>query len=359
MADDQDDSQKTEEPTPRKLEEARKRGQVVTSQEVKHWFVLLGGALVVAIFGPIAARQILAMMGGYLTRIEQIPGDGPALVELAGRAAVDFTLVLMIPLLVLVVAAIVGSLIQHGPMLAGEGLKPKLEKISPLAGLKRQFSLRALTEFGKGILKLTIVGVIATYVVMPKLDGIERMTGLPPASILVELWQLAIRLFAAVLAVMAVIAGIDYLYQRFEFMKKQRMTKQELKDEFKQSEGDPMVKSRLRSIRMERARQRMIQAVPEADVVVTNPTHFAVAMKYDPDSMSAPKVVAKGADQIAFKIREVAEENDVAIVENPPLARALYASVEIDEEVPPEHYKAVAEVISYVFKLQRRTVPGR
>ncbi len=230
MADDQDDSQKTEEPTPRKLEEARKRGQVVTSQEVKHWFVLLGGALVVAIFGPIAARQILAMMGGYLTRIEQIPGDGPALVELAGRAAVDFTLVLMIPLLVLVVAAIVGSLIQHGPMLAGEGLKPKLEKISPLAGLKRQFSLRALTEFGKGILKLTIVGVIATYVVMPKLDGIERMTGLPPASILVELWQLAIRLFAAVLAVMAVIAGIDYLYQRFEFMKKQRMTKQELKD---------------------------------------------------------------------------------------------------------------------------------
>ncbi|HET8726035.1 MAG TPA: flagellar biosynthesis protein FlhB [Alphaproteobacteria bacterium] len=358
MAEDQDDSQKTEEPSHRKLEEARKKGQVATSQEVKHWFVLLGGVLVIGIFGPIAAEQISARFAGYLTRLEQIPADGSALVELARRAVADFTMILILPLLVLVIAAMAGSLIQHGPMLAAESLKPKLEKLSPLAGLKRQFSAKALAEFAKGIIKLVIVGAVAVVVVMPEFRGIEQFAGLDPASLLTRIWALAIRLMIAVLAIMALIAVLDYLYQRFEFMKQQRMTKQEVKDEFKQSEGDPMIKARLRGLRMERARQRMMQAVPQADVVITNPTHYAVAMKYDPATMGAPKVVAKGVDQIALKIREVAREHDVAIVENPPLARALHAAVEIDQDVPPEHYRAVAEVISYVFKLQRRAFPA-
>jgi len=190
------------------------------------------------------------------------------------------------------------------------------------------------------------------------LEAVDAYAGLPAGALMERVWWLSVKLMIAVLAVMSAIAGLDWLYQRFDFTKQQRMTRQEIKDEFKQTEGDPMVKARLRQIRMERARQRMMAAVPEADVVITNPTHYAVAMKYEVDSMGAPKVVAKGVDHLALRIRELAKEHDVPVMENPPLARALCAAVEIDQEVPPEHYKAVAEIIAYVFRLQGRRLPG-
>ncbi len=345
MAEDQDDSQKTEEPTPKKLEEARNKGQVATSQEVKHGFVLLGGLIVVGALAPAATSEMSERMAGFLGRLETFPTDEQALIDLLGTTAGEIALIMLVPFTVFVAMAIAGSLVQNGPLLSGESLIPKFEKISPLKGLKRQFSVKAVAEFVKGLVKIAIVGVIATIVVWPEMARIELFAGMPMSAVLQRVWILSVKMMTAVLAVVAVIAGLDYLLQRYQFYKQQRMTKQEVKDEFKQTEGDPAVKGRLRQIRMDRARRRIIAAVPEADVVITNPTHFAVAMAYEPEAMDAPKVVAKGADEIALRIRQVAEEHDVAIIENPPLARALYSAVEIDQSVPPEHYKAVAEVI--------------
>lgn len=359
MAEEQDDSQKTEEPSQRKLDEARKKGQVVSSQEVKHVFVLLGGLIAVAALAPLATSRLSDRMANFLGRLDSIPTDDRALIALISSAAGELAMILLAPFAVFVVMAIAGSLVQHGPLLSAESLKPKLEKISPIKGLKRQFSIKGLAELFKGVAKIAVVGSIATMVVWPELERIDLFSGLPMKAVLHRVWLMAVKLMIAVLAVMAVIAGLDYLLQRFQFLRQQRMTKQEVKDEYKQTEGDPAVKARLRQIRMDRARRRMMSAVPDADVVITNPTHFAVAMAYKPDTMDAPKVVAKGADRIALKIREVAEAHDVAVVENPPLARALYAAVQVDQAVPPEHYKAVAEVISYVFRLQRRTMPDR
>ena len=359
MAEEQDQSQKTEEPTPRKLEEARKKGQVASSQEVKHWFAILGALILVLAFAPAAATGMTEGMAAFLTNVHMMPLDPTSLLDLLSAAALDMALYLLAPLIVLLLTALAGGFVQNGPLLSGESLKPKLEKINPLKGLKRQFSLRAVMEFVKGILKIAIVGGIATAVIMPEFDGLEAFAGLAMPTMMERVWSMAIAMLIAVLAVMTVIAGVDLLYQRFEFHKQQRMTKQELKDEFKQSEGDPLVKAKLRQIRTERARRRMMAAVPDADVVITNPTHFAIAMKYDPETMAAPVVVAKGADLIAKRIRELAEEHDVAVIENPPLARALFQAVDIDQSIPPEHYRAVAEVISYVFKMRRRPMPAR
>ncbi|NBC32127.1 MAG: flagellar biosynthesis protein FlhB [Alphaproteobacteria bacterium] len=358
MAEEQDQSQKTEEPTHHKLQEARKKGQVATSQEVKHWFVLLGVAIVVALFAPYAATRMAQGMGAYLTIMHTVPVEGPALLDFLTQALIDFAVILLLPLGTLVVMALAAGLIQNGLLFSTESLKPKIEKIDPVKGLKRLFSLRSLTEFIKGILKLLVVGTAAALVVIPELSGIEQYAGLHAGLLLEKIWLLAIKMLIVVIAIMAIIAGLDFMYQRYEFNKQQKMTKQEVKDEHKQTEGDPMVKSRLRQIRQERARQRMMAAVPQADVVVTNPTHVAVALQYDPDTMAAPKCVAKGIDFIALKIREIAEENEISIVENPPLARALNQAVDIDGEIPAEHYKAVAEIISYVFKLQGRGMPA-
>jgi len=225
-------------------------------------------------------------------------------------------------------------------------------RINPLTGLKRMFSQQSLVDLVKNLVKLAVVGAVAALLVYPRLKGIERIPLLETPAILAFLHDLLSRLLLAIAVIVAIIAGADWFWQRFTFMRKMRMTKQEVKDEQKQTEGDPMVKARLRSLRMQRARQRMMAAVPKADVVVTNPTHYACALKYDMASMNAPILVAKGQELVALRIRQIAEENDVPIVENPPLARALYATVELDKEIPPQHYKAVAEVISYVFRLK-------
>ncbi len=357
MAEDQDESQKTEEPTGKKLSDARRRGQVATSQEIRHAFMLFGALIVVAVLSPLAAREMTGGLGAFIETIDGLPVDRAALFSLLRGAMVHFALILLLPLITLVLVAVAGTLVQHGWLVSGESLKPNLSKINPLAGFKRLFSMRSLVEFAKGLLKITVVGVVATLVILPELQGIESWAGSSIAVSLERLWWLAVQMIMAVLAVMVAVGGLDYLYQRFEFMKQQRMTRQEVKDEHKQSEGDPLIKGRIRQIRMERTRRRMMAAVPDADVVITNPTHFAVAMKYAPEIMAAPVVVAKGVDHIALAIRALAEEHGVTVVENPPLARALHQAVEIDHPIPPEHYKAVAEIISFVFRLQRRVVP--
>lgn len=358
MSDETDDSQKTEDPTPKRLREAREKGEVARSQEVNHWFIILAFAATLGLLAPIFLGQLGRALLPFIEQPHQIVlgGDGGRQV-LAGLLW-EVGKALALPFAATIAAAVAAGLLQGGILFSAESLKPKLEKISPLSGAKRLFGQRALVEFAKGLLKITLVGAVIAMLVVPRWQTYVQLPELSVEELLLLLRREALRVLVGVLAAMTVIAGADYLFQRYKQMQKLRMSRQEIKDELRQSEGDPMVKARLRQLRQERARQRMMTAVPGADVVVTNPTHFAVALRYDGEIMNAPTVVAKGVDFIAQKIREVARENDVPIVENRPLARALYDGVEIDQEVPPTHYKAVAEVIGYVMRLRGR-LPAR
>jgi len=357
VAEETEDSQKTEEPTPKRLEDARRKGQVASSREVNHWFMILAGAVSFMALAPGMSNGIVRAISRFVTEPDLIitgrNGIGAALKGMLGEVLLAVLPVIML----LVIAAILAGVVQSGLVFSGERIKPELSKISIAKGAKRLFSLKSVAEFVKSVLKLIIVGGVVTLLFIPIFDDLTSITTMPIVATMTLLQSLAVRLFIGVLAVMSVIAVIDFIYQRFEHMKSMRMSRQEIKDELKQTEGDPQVRARLRQIRTERARRRMMAAVPEADVVITNPTHFAVALKYEPQEMSAPRLVAKGADAIAERIREVARDNDVPLVENPPLARALFASVDLEQEIPAEHYKAVAEIISYVFQLKGRTMP--
>lgn len=353
MADDTDDSEKTEDPTQKRLKEAHEKGDVPKSQEVSTWFTLAGATLMIAIFAPGAAASLGDLMKGFLEHAHQIPVDGYALKALWRDTGQSVSLIIGVPLIALVLMAVAGNLIQHQPLFTGETIKPKLSKVSPISGFKRLFSVDSLVNFTKGMLKITIVGAIMVAVMWPHRDEAEIIIFAETSVILQEARVLILQLLAAILAVMTVVAGADFIYQKNKWFNKQKMTLREVKEEYKQTEGDPLVKGKIRQLRMERSRKRMMAAVPQATVVVTNPTHYAVALKYE-EGMGAPLCLAKGTDAIALKMREIAKENEVPVVENPPLARALYATVDIDQEVPEEHYKAVAEVIGFVFRMRRR-----
>jgi flagellar biosynthetic protein FlhB len=348
------DDQKTEDPTPRKLEEARKRGQVVSSREINNWILLFVATLVIVSAGPPLAARLKQTLRVFLERPHDMPTDPGGMGVILRGLMGEVALVLSLPMLLLVVAAIVAGVVQTGGLFSAESLKPDIKKISIIAGMGRLFSKRAIVEFLKGLAKLGVVGFAMAMAIMPYMTGVEHFIGLEPSQSMFEMESLFLKLMVAALIVLFVIAIGDYIYQRHEFMQKMRMSKQEIKDEYKQTEGDPHVKGRLRQLREQKARQRMIQAVPSADVVITNPTHYAVALKYNMAEMDAPTLVAKGTDLVAQKIKEVARENKVPVVENPVLARALFDSMDIDQQIPGEHFKAVAEVISYVFKLKGR-----
>ena len=356
MAEDDDQDSKTEEPSSRKLEKAREEGQVAISAEIKTWVGLLGIAAIVMIIAPYLMRSLLARIRPFIEYPHLIFTDQVGLYQTVVALVTDVLLLLTIPFSVMIFLGVVSSIVQTGFIFSTKKLEPNLNKISPLSGLKRLFSSRSVIELIKGILKIGIGGYVAGSFVWPMLKGLDGLIDSDLGTILSRLQYMILIIIAAVFGVMVFVSILDFIYQRYDHMKKMRMTKQEVKDEYKQTEGDPTVKGRLRQIRMEKARQRMMQAVPGADVVVTNPTHYAVALKYDMEKMAAPTVVAKGTDYVALRIRTLAEENDVTVVENPPLARALYATVEVDEEVPPEHYKTVAEVIGYVMRLKGKRI---
>ena len=356
MAEDSDDSQKTEEPSWRKLDEARQKGQVPQSREVTSWFVIFGAAISLFIFAPGIGLAIRHTMTRFIEQapVMHIDGTGGAaifasLAEVA-RAVVP-------PLALMMVAGIAGVVLQTGLLFAPDKLSFDIGHLSPLTGVKRMVSVRSFVEFLKGLLKMTIVGAVATYLLMPEVARLPLLPSMGVAAMAQEMQTLTVRLAIGVIAVLTAIAIADYTYQRISFRNSMRMSKQEMKEEYKQMEGNPFIKSKLRQIRTERARRRMMAAVPTASVVVTNPTHFAVALQYELNAAGAPRVVAKGADLIAAKIREIARQHSVPIVENPMVARALYATVEIDQEIPPEHYKAVAEIIGYVFRLKGKLKP--
>jgi len=358
MAGEDDDSQKTEEPTGKRLSDAREKGQVARSQEVSHWFMILALALVVGIFSPSLMSDIGGVLRPFLEQPHLMALEAGGMRDILTGAAIGILKVSLVPLGIILAAGLAAGTIQNGIIVTTEQIQPKLSKIGFKKGFKKMFSTRALSDFLKGLLKLVIVGVVVCLILWPDRHTLLAIPTMPVEAMLALVRVESVKVIVGVLAVMSLVALIDVIYQRFQHHKELRMTKQQVKDEHKQSEGDPLIKGRLRQIRVERARRRMMAAVPEADVVITNPTHYAVALKYDQRTMEAPRVVAKGVDNVALRIREVAEEHKVAIVENPPVARALHAAVEIDQEIPPEHYKAVAEIIGYVMRL-KKGVPAR
>lgn len=351
---EQDDSQKTEEPSDKRLEQAHAKGDVVKSQELKHFFMLGASGLVIGMFGVSAAKTMQRDLSVYMEQGYAFPMDSGNVLQIWQTVSQQMLATLAMPLILLMAAGLAGTLMQQKPVWAVDKLMPDFGKLSLIKGLGRMFSMQSAAEMGKNILKLIVVGAIVTFIVWPDRDRLDTLIQYDLVSVLQYLQDIVLKMFGAVAAIMALLGGLDYFYQRFDFMKKQRMTRQEVRDEHKQSDGDPLIKARVRQIRMERARKRMMAAVPEATVVIVNPTHYAVALKYEHQAMAAPVCVAKGIDAIALRIRAVAEESKVPVIENPVLARALYASAEIDREISPDHYKAVAEVISFVMKLKAK-----
>jgi flagellar biosynthetic protein FlhB len=355
MADEKDDSQKTEQPTAKRLEDARKKGDVVKSQEVAGLVVLAAGAMVLAGLAGPTASGLARGLEGYFASAHLVAVEELTARDFWGRLASGAGLAMALPILVLVVAAIAGHLAQTGPLFSGERLKPSFSKISPLSGWKRVFGMAAAANFVKGLAKLVIVGGAVVLALWPRRSDLMRMVGADAAAILPLARDAAVALMIAALIAYAVLAAADYVGQRQSFMKRQRMTRQEVRDEHKQTEGDPHVRARLRQIRMERASRRMIANVPKATVVVTNPTHYAIALRYVQGETPAPICLAKGVDEVALRIKETAEEHKIPVVEDPPLARALYPEVDIDREIPVDHYQAVAKIIGYVLTLARRS----
>jgi flagellar biosynthetic protein FlhB len=351
MADQDDASERSEDPTQKRLDDAHDRGDVAKSQEVNTWFMIAGATLVLSTFsGSIGGIQM--PLRNLIANSWMIHADGPGLLALAQSLEYVLIAALGVPLLMLALAAIAGNMLQHRLVWSGESLKPKFSKISPAAGAKRIFGKQAAANFGKGLFKLTALGAVMAAILWPERHRLEAMVRFDPAAIFGVVISLTLHLMGAVVAMLAVVAIADYFFQYRQWYDRQKMSLKEMKEEFKQSEGDPVVKGKLRQLRQLRMKKRMMAAVPKASVIITNPTHYSVALSYQ-RGMSAPVCVAKGADNVAFKIREIAREHDIPIVENVQLARALYATVAVDDEIPVEHYHAVAEIIGYVMGLKR------
>lgn len=358
MAEDNDPESQTEDPTQKRLDDALERGDVAKSQEINTWFMMAGGTLVVSTFSGSVGSGLLTPMRNLLANSWMIKTDGKALLALMQQIEFAVLAAIGVPLLMLVLAAIAGNMLQHRLVWSTESLTPKFSKISPGAGFKRIFGKQAAANFLKGIGKLVLLGVVMTMILWPERHRMEAMVRLDPAAMLGASTSLTIHLLGAVVAALAIVAIADYFFQYRSWFQRQKMSLQEIKEEFKQSEGDPHIKGKIRQLRQQRAKKRMMAAVPKASVIITNPTHYSVALSYE-RGMTAPICVAKGVDNLAFKIREIAREHNIPIVENVPLARALYATVDIDQEIPTEHYHAVAEVIGYVMRLKRGFGAGR
>jgi flagellar biosynthetic protein FlhB len=355
MADEQDDSQKTEEPTQKKLSDAREKGEVPRSQVVVSFTTLSAATFVVLVWGSEAGRLFLDSFTNFIAQPHAFGARAGDMLTLAWHSVYAVGVIVALPLGVMLIAGIAGNMVQAPLLFTAERMKMDLAKLSPIKGFGRLFGGEALVNFAKDLLKLICTGAAGVWAVWPDSNTMVSLVASDPRATGDVTIMLVARMLGAMLAVIAIFAAIDWVWQRMSFMKRMRMSIQDIKDEMKQSEGDPLVKMKIRQIRMERGRQRMMAAVPTATVIVTNPTHYAVALKYESGTMSAPKCVAKGVDALALRIREIGKENNVPIIENPPLARALYASVDIDADIPLEHYKAVAQLIGFIMRQRSRS----
>lgn len=352
MAEGGDNEDKTHDPTQKRLDDAHAKGDVVKSQEVNTWFLIAGATLVLSSFGSGIGHDLTAPLRGLVANAGTLKVDGTALIALTKTLGMILIGALGVPLLFLALAAIGGNMVQHRLVLSGESLKPSFSKISPAAGFKRIFGKQALANFLKGIFKLTALSIVLFAVLWPERARLDAMLNFDPAILLGVTNTITLKVMTAVVAMLTAVAIADYFFQYRSWFQRQKMSLEEIKEEMKQSDGNPHIKGKLRQLRQQRMKKRMMAAVPKASVIITNPTHYAVALSYE-RGMNAPICVAKGVDLIALKIREVAGAHDVPIVENVPLARALYATTKIDQEIPVEHYAAVAQVIGYVMGLRR------
>jgi len=354
MAEENDNSQeKTEEPTPRRLEKAREDGQTARSKELGTMAVLMSGAVGLLVFGGSLGAALEGIMrDAFVLERSAIFDTRHMSIQLLSSAK-EAAWALAPLLIVLLIAAIAGSIAIGGLLFSGKAIAPKLNRMDPIKGLGRMFSMRSLIELVKAIGKVALVMAVAILILNARTDDLLSIAEEPAIPAMVHvLWTLAwsfLLLSAATIA----IAAIDVPFQIYDHTKKLRMTKQEVKDEFKDTEGKPEVKGKIRQLQREMANRRMMQDVPQADVVITNPTHYAVALKYDQDAMGAPVVVAKGSDEIAFKIMEIARENKVELLRTPPLTRAVYHNTNVGEEIPDGLYMAIAQVLAYVFQLRQ------
>lgn len=346
--------EKTEKATPRKRDDVRKKGQVAKSADVNTAISLLAIFLSLLFIGPFMLERILGMMNSSLQEALLMNVTEKNVHELMVDMLIESAYIIAPIMGVALVAGVAGNYMQVGFLFSTEAIQMKLEKINPLQGFKRIYSMRAIVELFKSILKISFVGAVTFSVIWFKMEEILSLSKLTVEEAFIFIANLTFQmgLFASI--ALLFLALLDYFYQKFDFEKNIRMSKQDLKDEYKKSEGDPLIKSRIKQRQREMATRRMMQDVPQADVVITNPTHFAIALKYDEDKMDAPFVVAKGVDFVAQKIKETAKANDVTMVENRPLARALYDQVESGKAVPEEFFKAIAEILAYVYQLKNK-----
>ena len=351
---DEDKSSKTEQPTGKRLGDAANKGNVARSMEIGNFAALAAAAASLVFLAPWMMKRVTLLSVSFISDAHLYPTDSEHIRLLMVHVLAEMGIIIAPIAILFYVIGLVSNLAQVGWNFSWEKLEFKFSMLSMIAGLKRMFGPHALVEFVKGVLKISLVGVIFGFVLIPRMRDIDVMPSFTIDAMLERIGDISFIFIILAAAVMVVVAAADFAWQKFEHIQNLMMTKQEVKDEHKQSEGDPKVKQRIAQLRHERAQQRMMAAVARADVVITNPTHYAVALCYDMDNMAAPKLVGKGVDDIAMRIREVADENKIPIVENPPLARAIYAAVELDQEIPPKYYQAVAEVISYVFRLTGR-----
>jgi flagellar biosynthetic protein FlhB len=354
MADDSDAASKTEEPTPRKLEQAREKGDVAKTPDLPAMASLVAAASVIAIAGGSMSRNLAVAMTPFIARPDAISLTNGGAVKVAGEMILAAAPIMLTVIFAAGFAGAAGHLLQTGLMYTPDKLKFDFKKISPMGGLKRMFGIDGLMNFVKSVLKVVVTTIVAWWVLNPFWPQVAQLSAMDPLAMLPMTADILRRLVFAVAGLLLVIAGADWFWQKQRFMARMRMSKEELKEDYKQSEGDPHVRARQKQLRHERARRRMMQAVPGATVVVMNPTHYAVALKYEQGQDEAPLCVAKGLDILALKIRSVAEEAGVPVIEDAPLARALYAAVEVDDMIPAAHYEAVAKIIGFILNGGRR-----
>ena len=347
-------AERTEEATPHKLQQARQKGDVVKTADLPTLASFAAVISVIAMGGGYFAKKMAAALTPFIAHADDLRMEGHGGVQILRMAMGAGAPMLLTVMGCAAVAGAAGNIVQHGLMFTPDKIKPDLKKLSPLAGLKRIFGLDNGVQFAKSVVKIGVVGWIAWGVVAPHVPELQRLAAIDPTAIMPLCAAILRKLVFAVAGLLLVMAGADYMWQRHRFMQRMKMTKEEIKEEFKQQDGDPHVKAKRRQIQMQRSRRRMLQAVPQATVVVMNPTHYAVALKYEEGAASAPECVAKGLDALALKIRAVAEEAGVTVIEDPPLARALYAAVDVDEQIPPAHYEAVAKIIGFIMQQAQR-----
>jgi flagellar biosynthetic protein FlhB len=346
--------EKTEKPTPRRRNKAREQGQVAKSMEISSVGVLLAGITSMWLFSGFFYNQIGGLMRHMFQSIDATHLNYASMVDLSNMVWSHFLKTVLPVWAAVCMVAILTNLAQVGFLWAPKRIKPDLKKLSPLKGLKKFVSLRILVDLGKNLGKLAVVGGVAILTVREEWENLPNLGSLPVAAIAAYILNVCFTIFWRSVLAMIILAVLDWAYQKWDFEKNLKMSKQEIKDEYKQTEGDPQVKGRIRSIQREQAKQRMMSDIPDADVVVTNPTHLAVALSYKVGQMDAPTVVAKGANKVAEKIKAIAKEHDIPVIEDKPLAQALFKAVEVGQSIPADMFEAVATILAHVYRMKNK-----